>query len=229
MAGETVYDEQGNVIYSSSDTEDANAAPSMATLDGWRNKVVEFQNTLQALDVTYSQLVELGYTVYALNDSTAIAEYEELKNEFENKRAAFRAAASAIQVASDAMNAIGVHFPGIQMPIGLSALPAAGFAAVVAAVAAGAVLVSWSQNFFTSVREAIRRWQTLDAIKALPASEQAAALNKLQDSDRQIAVAQAKASESSFSAIASFGKWIVLGGIVYLGYRIYKDSKHGYR
>lgn len=223
-----LYDEYGTPfnIGDETDVSAQSVSPSVLTVDYYRTKVQEFQRVMELLDVTGRDLEETGYYAYAANDETLMVEYHQLKNAFDSKRGQFLAAAQAIQLASQGINAMGVNFPSVQVPIGLAAVPLVPVAAIAAAVVAATALISWAMGFWNAVGEYIKRAQHLTAIGELPPEEKAAALATFQKLEASVETAKAETDKSPLNHLATLGKWAVIGGGLFLVYKFILQGNH---
>lgn len=233
------YDEAGNVVSGDGDfSEAANTTPTspygdtnFLSLDYYRNKVVEFQETLAWLDDTYNTLYALEDIVYP--DDDAYDEWFSLLEQLEAKKGQFRLAAEAINLASSGMNTVGVSFPTLDIPSNLAGklgiAPIVGVAALAAAVAGAVGLIVWAQGFWETAQGAIQRWQYMSAIESLPAAEKAVAISRLRDAESKVEAAKAATGESTLSSFATLFKWAAVGGALLMAYKVYKDSGYGNR
>lgn len=227
----TLYDELGNVIYSDDgpivDTGNTGSNTNYLSVDYYRSKVLEFQQTLVLMDETYNALYSVMDVV--MQDDAAYDEWFGLLDALNSKRTQMKVVAEAINLASTGINATGVSFPKVTLPAGLQIAPVVGIAAAAAATAAAVALIVWAKQFWLTVRDALKRWQTLDAIKSLPEADRADALALLQSAEEKVEVARAQADGSSLNSVASLAKWAAIGVLAYYGYQMYKDSQHGNR
>jgi len=200
-------------------------APSALTVDYYRQKVVEFQKVLDALDVTAVQLWESGAVAYASGNDEMIAEYEALQSSFENKRNTFVTVAEGIQFASRGINAAGLNFPTVQIPMGLGALPLVPLAAAGAVIAAAAALIVWAREFWRAVREFGARWQHMNAIHMLPEGERATALEQLRKLEISAQIAEQTASQSPLNAAANLAKWAAVGVGLFMVWKMMQSNR----
>jgi hypothetical protein len=222
-----IYDPMGNVISSDGDLTDVQdmggqsvyGDTNFLSVDYYRNKVVEFQKTLNLMDETYSALYNVMEVV--MQDDVAYDEWFSLLSQLNDKRTQFKTVAEAINLASSGLNAVGVAFPKVELPAGLAVAPAVALGAAAAAVAAAVALIMWAQQFWGTVRDALQRWQYLDIIKQLPADQRAAAINKLKEAETKVELAKTDAEKSSLNNIANIGKWIVIVSGLYFGYKLF--------
>jgi hypothetical protein len=216
-----MFDAMGNPIGDDGNDPTADTGPNPLQMDYYRNKVAEFQRTLVLLDETGSALYSVMDVV--MQDDTAYNEWFDLLTQFNTKRDQFKVAAEAINLASNGMNAIGVNFPKLSIPAGLGN-PAV--VALAAAVAVTAALVYWASQFWQTVSAALKRWQTLDVIKQLPPEDQAAALKTLTDAETRVEIARTESASGTLGALGGLIKWVVIGGVCYLGYRLIEGEQN---
>lgn len=196
--------------------------PSILSVDFYRNKATEFQTALNSLD-------EIGRALYVAEraascESTMAAEWFDLLQQFQTKRAQFVMAADAVNLASNGLNAVGVRFPVLSYAQGLGnpvLIP------VAAAIAAAAALIVWGKEFALTVREALKRWQYSDAFELLSETERANMLRDLVQADAQVATAQTASGAGSLESIAGAVKWAAIGVAVFAAFKMYQDSQRG--
>lgn len=208
-------------LYTVTNTPGA-GAPSVLSPDYYRQKAVEFQRSLVLLDEAGNALYSVMQVI--MDDETAYNEWYALLTEYNNKRAQFKLAAEAINFASSGLNAIGVNFPRLQIPGGLGN-PA--FLPIAAAVAGAVVLISWATGFYQTVGAALKRWQYLDAIQALPEQERAQAIDKLNQAELVVEKALAENEGGTLGSVATIAKWAALAAIAYFGFKIWNDMNRG--
>lgn len=230
----TTYDEMGNVIFSDSSADETQSEaqttagqiqPSALTVDYYRQKVVEFQAVLNALDVTYADLWESGAIAYASGNQGMIDEYEALREAFESKRGTFVTVAEGIQFASRGINAAGLTFPTVQIPMGLGALPLVPLAAAGAVIAAAAALMVWAKEFWRSVREFAARWQHMNAIQMLPEADRPMALEQLRKLENAAQIAENTASQSPINVAANLAKWAAVGVGLFMVWKMMQTNR----
>lgn len=189
---------------------------SAFSLDYYRDKAREFQETLNAIDITYNAIT----TLLASDIS------DELRNdltqslmEFDSKKSQFRLTAEAINAGAAIVNSLGGRFPVLSIPGNLGIFPIAVPVAVIAAVGTAATLALWGSQWISGLNERLKLQMLLDAQNT---PEAKAALAKA-IADTELALKQ---SESSiWSTLGSAVKWIGLGVVAYLAYREYTKSK----
>lgn len=187
-------------------------ATSPFSMEYYRNKVREFQVTLDALDRAYwaaSGALGTG----ALDDTTAAA-LEAALTDYESKRTSLRVTAKAINAGAAAINALGGRFPSLSIPGTLGIPPIIVPAAMVAAVGTAAALIVWGSQWVQGVNDRLRRAQIIDA--ASPEQRQRI-VAAMAESDNAVNVA----SSSMLASLAPAVKWVAIGIGAFLLYRAY--------
>ena len=200
---------------------DGAIADSSLSVDYYRQKVTEFQQTLNSLDTT----ARAGYSLLeVMPDSAERDSIVESLVEFENKRAEFRIAAEALNAAAAAINAAGGRWPVLSIPTtlqGLGIAPAliAGIAGTVAVIGS---MIAWAVAWANAVK--IKSQAALDMIESLPADQRAPAVRAAQD-----VIRASETVDSPLASIATIAKWIALGVAAYFGYQALRDMRgnHG--
>lgn len=192
-----------DVFYSGADTQ-----PAPWSLDYYRNKAREFQDTLNALDQAQGAVIvalQLG-----VDDSTE-GELLAALDEFEGKKTVLRATAEAINAGASFVNSVGGRMPEVSIPTGLGAFPLLPVAAI-AAVATAATLIVWGRAWIAGVNDRLATAQLLDASD--PAKR-----DQLVQQIATVQAAQKVADSTGFAALAPVVKW---GAILLLGFMAYK-------
>jgi len=201
-------DASSGVSYSGDDPNDA------FSLEYYRSKVTEFQQTLNGLDLTATLLYDL---LDYVPDGPERLKLVGSLDEFYQKRGEFRTTAEGMNALAAVINSAGGRWPVLSIPStlqGFGALPAVPLAAIAAVVAVIAGLITWAVAWASTVNTQTDR--LFDAIGNLPPEQQAAAIDKVQQ------VQQASASVASpLSDIASIAKWIAIGAAVWFGYQAF--------
>lgn len=216
---ETLYSDPG---YTGSDV-DPNSLTRFADLDYYRNKILEFQKAMNAADETIQSLTllldQIGTFQGPLlpDDQFAIDDARAILDEFNGKKGQFRAAATAINAASETANALGVRMPVVSVPQTLQLAPIA-IAAIAGAVALGASLIIWLAGAIPRARAAAGR---VAMIESMPAELKAEAIKR----EQEIALAEAHASESPLVSIAGVVKWVAIGAAIWFGYQAFTKWK----
>lgn len=183
---------------------------SVLSPDYFREKLREFQTTLQALDASY----QAGNAVYFSNPTD---EVYALLIDYENKIGEIRATAEALNMGASAANALGVRMPVLSLPSSLGALPAFVVPAVtLAAVAAVASYVSYARGFTAAMAQAIK---VVDETVTDP-DQKVAVTAKL----REAQAAQSLANFGGLSSIATPLKWAALLGLGFIAWQVMQRS-----
>jgi len=188
---------------------------SPLSLDYYRQKVLEFQQVINALD-------ETGRTVDALIRDVGAGELADdliaLQSEFAAKKSQIKIAAEAINFAASGANAIGIRFPVLSVPRTLGAAPIVAGAAIAAAVAAAAAIVVWGRDWIAGVNERLRNAQLMEQV---PEADRARIAEAIVQTD----AALAQANQSPVSAIAGIVKWIAIGVAAFYAYEAFLKIK----
>lgn len=209
-----IYDEQGNVIGDDGASAPAPApAPSMLSLDYYRQKIVEFQSVMDAMDsaarimrTTIDDEISSEVTE-AMQDSLAA---------YELKKSAFRAAAEGINFAVNGANALGANLPSLRANT-LGIAPAL-IAAVSGAVAVVASLVVWGRDW---VNESNNRLRILLETTTDPVARERLALRAL-----ELDGARNAAAVSPLASVAGIVKWTALAALAWFAYRAWVDHRN---
>lgn len=186
---------------------------SVFSMDYYRNKALEFQQTLNALDTAY-RAADAALSSQATDMDTA----EYLSNwiaTFLEKRDQFRLAAEAINAAASGVNATGGRFPVMSIPQTLGIAPVLVPVALVGVVAAAAALVVWGNNAISGLNERLKRAQLLDSASPAQKAQLVAAMN---DSDESVKQSQATAL-SSLAPIVKYGAFALAAWLAYKAYK----------
>lgn len=218
MATVPIYDAMGNVS-GYQETEDAAPTEQTVTpltLDYYRQKVVEFQNVLNNLDST---AVQVAFLIDEDISPELTADLQNYMQQYDAKKGYYKAAAEALNLAINGVNAFGAGFPGVQVPSGLALAPVAMGAAVAAAIAAAAALIVWGREWIVGVNDRLKTAATLGAITD-PAKRDAVAAAILTTE------ANAKAAEGSgLSQISNIVKWVAIAAVGYFALQAYQRSR----
>lgn len=181
---------------------DPNSVTRFAEPDYYRDKIREFQVSLNQLSDTAEQMRALAALPIAPEYNQDVYDWLDA---YEAKRWQFVTTAEAINAASQTANALGIRMPVLSLPQGLNAAPLA-IAGVAGAVAAAAALIAWATDMIVSARAIAGR---MAIIEGLSPDQQAVALKAEQE------IARAQASNTPLSQIATVVKW---GAIVVAGF-----------
>lgn len=191
---------------------DPNSLARFASLDYYRDRIREFQVSLNALDTAAQEMRR----IVAL--PIPPAEYAQAVDwlmDFESTRSRLVTAAQAINLASDSANALGLRMPVLSIPQNLRAVPPVAIAAVAAAIGAGAWALAYATDKIVAYRAIAQRTAL---ILSLPEAERAAVAAGMQRVD----LAQAQASP--LSQIANIVKWLALGVAGWFAFRAAQDA-----
>lgn len=193
---------------------------SPVTVEYWRQKALEFQTTLNAVD---SVAQESWALASVLPEGPQLAAVLDGLNEMESKRQAMKMAAEGINAAAAVINAAGGRFPVLSLPSALGLPPLVIPAAAVAAFTAAAGLVSWAVGW-TRVQTA-RIGSSVTALNAIedPAARAQAAAEVAVIRAR--AEAAASAAQSPLASIASIAKWVGLGALAFFAFRAFQSTR----
>jgi len=204
MSGEFTVDDAGGT---------PGAAPGGApvTLDYFRQKAIEFQEVVNALDGTGRTIREL---LVAIEDPQLAADLREAYNEFDRKKSLIRATAESVNLAAAGLNLIGVQTPRITIPQTLGAAPIVVSAVAAAAIFTAASLIIWGREWIAGVNQ---RLNAATVIGAVPEADRA----KVAQAVLQTQAAVAETEQSPVVAIAGTVKWIALAAIAYFAWQAY--------
>lgn len=169
---------------------------SVASVQYWRDKALEFQRVLQSVDETANAAAEF---LSRTTDQSAIAYINEALNDYDTRKTALRLAAEGINAGAAVINAAGGRFPQLSIPPGLGLAPLMP-AAAIAALGTAAALIVWGKSWIDGVNERMRY----------------AALMQSDDPEigRILARAEAAQRVASTSTIAQIGTYLKWGAIV---------------
>jgi len=185
---------------------------SSLSVQYYRNKVLEFQTILDALDKG-AQSVRDALDSGALADSDAIALADSL-NEYDAKKMILRTTAEGINAGAAAWNALGGRMPQLAVPSGLGLAPLIPIA-LIAAVATAATLIVWGRAWINNANNRLQI--SLDAIDDPDKRAQVAA------SAASAASAAALAESSPVSSIANIAKWAAIAALGFIGWKVYRE------
>ena len=191
--------------------EDVSVETSPFAMDYYRQKAVEFQSTLNAIDAAYRAAND-ALSSGGLDETSQAALLESL-DEYEGRRTTLKVTAEAINAGAAVINSLGGRFPQLSLPGTLGALPAVPIA-LVGAIGAAVALISWGVQWIAGVNERLRRAQLLSG--ASPAQRDAL-VRAIADSDNAVNQAQS----STLAAIAPALKWVAIAALGFLAYRAY--------
>jgi hypothetical protein len=180
------------------EVEPADPQPDEASpfaLNYYRQKALEFQGTLNAIDTAYTA-ANAALSSGALDEASQAALLESL-DEYESKRLTLKLTAEAINAAGAAINYLGGSFP---------------------AIGAAVALITWGVQWIGGVNERLRRAQLLSTARP---EQRDALVRAIAESDNAVNQAQS----STLAAIAPALKWIAIAALGFLAYRAYTARK----
>lgn len=186
----------------------ADAAPSPFSLDYYRNKAREFQDTLNALDAAQGAVyVALDAGVDPSTEGELLASLQE----FDAKKTILRATAEAINAGAAFVNSVGGRMPELSIPTTLGLGPLLPVAAI-AAIATAATLIVWGQSWIDGVNQRLATAQLLDATDPDKRTALAQSIATAQ-------AAQRSASSTGLAAVAPIVKWGAIALIAFFGWK----------
>ncbi len=185
-------------------TGDVSSSP--ISLDYFRSKFTEFQQSLNAADQAYRAGVE-AFAIYPFEDVGA------LLTEYEAKASTLKLTAEAMNAGAAVVNAAGGRMPVLSIPSTLGLPPLLMPAAVIAAIGAAASYVGWALGYAQAMNDAIGYAEN---IVSDPQQKSAlvAALTKARD-------AVAIGNGSGLSMLAGPLKIAAIGGLLFLAWRAF--------
>jgi len=181
------------------------------SLDYFRQKAIEFQEVVNALDATGRTIREL---LLSIEDPQLAADLRAAYDQFEQRKTTIKTTAEAVNLAAAGLNLVGVQLPKIQIPQSLGAAPLVVGAAAAAAIFAAAALITWGRDWINGVNQ---RLNAAAIIGAVPEGDRV----KVAQAVLQTQAAAAEAEQSPITAIAGTVKWIALAAIAYFAWQAY--------
>lgn len=203
------------LLYGDVGYEGVSADPSIFSLDYYRNKVREFQDSLNRT----ASIAETFRSVpfYGVDEATFEAIQSWLRD-YDMRRTWLIETAEGVNLLAQGANAVGIRFPVISPPRGLNALPPLLAVAGIAALTAIVAVVEWSAVMQAEAKNIAEQARI---IGTLPQDQQAALLQGLQN-------VQTVASQGSISAtIANAVKWIAIGAGVFFAGKLILELRRG--
>jgi hypothetical protein len=188
---------------------------SPLAMDYYRQKAVEFQSTLNAIDGAYRAANDALAT--GALDPESEAGIIELLDAYEGKRLTLKLTAEAINAGAAVVNGLGGRFPQLSLPSTLGALPVAPVA-LIGAIGAAVGLIAWGVQWIAGVNDRLKRAQLIAG--ASPAQRDQL-IRAIADSDNAVNQAQS----STLAAIAPAVKWVAIAALAFLAYRAYAARK----
>lgn len=196
-----IYDAMGNVIGDDGVSEGGTPAVVTGSNVGWyQQKVTEFQNALISVDQSAQALETL--LVCDITEEQ-VNEIQARLSEYYVRRSVFRTTAEAFNMAASLVNSVGGNMPSVQIPSGLGLAPVVIPAAVAAAIAGAALLITWASGWTNGNKNKVR--EILELMQPGPDRDAAAAA----------AAQAAAASDSMFgnalSGVSGVVMWLAIG------------------
>lgn len=209
---EFVTDAMGNPIPGWAVAQASDAAKSQ-DVGYFTRKINEFQALLFDLDTTQANLRSFIQD-YNIDDPVLLEQLDEL----DTRKTVFRTTAEALNLAVAGINAVGGSLPGVRIPGGLAAVPAAALVGAAAAVAAAAALIVWGREWILGVND---RLKTREVLQQIPESQRGQAASRLLEIE-----ATAKTAESSpLGNIANIVKWAAIAAGIYFAFQAFQKAR----
>ncbi len=210
MLGEITHDD---TTYTGDD------GSSVFSVQYYRNKASEFQAVMTALEQGRESLLATLDTVFDEMDSDLLDSIQIHLSDIEDKRGSFIAAAEALNAASQTINSAGVRFPVMSIPSGLGLGPLAIAGIVAGALAAAGSLVYWGVEWLQQSYLLQTQAQAL-AAASTPEVRDAIA-SQIVKTSGAIALA-----ENPLSVMAGSVKWLAIGAVALIGFKLYTDHQN---
>lgn len=209
-----------------SEVYDPDSISRFGSLDFYRDKIREFQVSLNELDNVAREVA--AYAALPLPPAQYAEAFDWLAD-YEQRRRTAVLAADAINTAANTANALGVRMPVLSIPQGLQGvgLAPAALAAIAAAVAGGAWFLGYAVEKIMAARAMIEVAQSnADIIGSIPESQRAQVATELARAQSNIAAAQARA-ENPIASAANLVKWIALATAGFFAFKVYQQMRAG--
>ena len=175
----------------------------------FRDKALEFQRIINALDATASEVDQL---IGALPESALLDELIAQREELEGKKGQIKLVAEAVNFAANGLNQVGANLPTIQWPQTLGAAPLVIAGAGAAAIAAAAAIIVWGKSWIDGVNQRLRDKQLMESV---PEAQRGAVADAIVKTE----AAKAQADASPIGAIANIIKWVAIGAVAFFAYQ----------
>lgn len=203
------------ILYGDVGYEGVSPDPSIFSIDYYRNRVREFQESLNRTAAIADVFQTLPW--YAIDEQSFEAVTAWL-DDYYTRRAWILSAAEGVNLLAQGANAVGIRFPVVSIPQGLNALPPLLAVAGIAALTAIVAVVEWSA---VKQRDAANIAAQLRIVGTLPEDQRAALLQGVQQ-------VQNIAAQGSLSAtIANAVKWIAIGAGVFFAGKLILELRRG--
>lgn len=196
--------------------DDAEQAQPVST-SYFREKALEFQQLLNALDATGR---ELDLLIGALPESAMLDELVVQFAALQEKKGRLKLVAEAINFAANGLNQLGTQLPTVQIPPTLGAVPLVAAGAAAAAIAAAAALIIWGRDWLAGVNQRLRDKTLLESVPEGQRAQVAEAILKSE-------VALAQANESPLTSVAGIVKWVAIGAVAYFAFQAFQSLQGG--
>lgn len=190
--------------------DDAEQAQPVST-SYFREKALEFQQLLNALDATGR---ELDLLIGALPESAMLDELVVQFAALQEKKGRLKLVAEAINFAANGLNQLGTQLPTVQIPPTLGAVPLVAAGAAAAAIAAAAALIIWGRDWLAGVNQRLRDKTLLESVPEGQRAQVAEAILKSE-------VALAQANESPLTSVAGIVKWVAIAAVGFFAYQAF--------
>lgn len=195
---------------------DDDNAPPVAT-SYFRDKAVEFQQIINALDSTSN---EVDMLIGALPESALLDELVAQKAALESKKGQIKLVAEAVNFAANGLNQLGANLPTVNLPQTLGAAPLVIAGAGAAAVAAAAAIIVWGKAWIDGINQRLRNAELLASV---PEADRARVAEAVLKTD----VAVAQANQSPLASVAGIVKWVAIGAVAFFAYQAFQQYRGG--
>jgi len=190
----------------------SSSSSSMFSTDYYRQKVVEFQQTLNALQGAREGMI--GLVDYGPIEIQG--ELTALLDQLDGKISQYKVVAESLNAAIATYNAIGGNFPKLNTT-GLGALPVVPIA-IAGLVATAAGLIVWGKAWIDQSREMARQAQLHGYLTPEARSQVAAAALKIESAARASA-------DSPLTSVANIAKWASIAVVAYFAYQVFQKMR----
>lgn len=195
---------------------DDGSAPPVAT-SYFRDKAVEFQQIINALDSTSN---EVDMLIGALPESALLDELIAQKAALESKKGQIKLVAEAVNFAANGLNQLGANLPTVNIPQTLGAAPLVIAGAGAAAIAAAAAVIVWGKAWIDGINQRLRNAELLASV---PEADRARVADAILKTD----VAVAQANQSPLASVAGIVKWVAIGAVAFFAYQAWTQYQGG--
>lgn len=185
--------------------------PSPVSLDYYRNKVREFQETLNGIDAAY----RAGAEIYSIASDEELGA---LLAEYESRKDSIRGVAETINLGASVINSMGGRMPVLSVPGTLGLAPFVLPAAAIAAIASAAYFVDWGRYWTQALATSTRN---IALMMAESAPERARILELSQQAERTAL----ETSASPAAALTTVVKWGAIAGAAFLAWKYWQSTR----